>query len=157
MVCLNKCYSQTISEYIERYTINYNYSETYENVTNNQMELKAILHVLKLAAEHKEWNFTVYSDSAYAVNSINDWMYGWARNGWINSKKKPVENLDLMKEIYSYIEFPMENFELKKIEGHSGYLGNELADAYATNNQKKINGLVYKYNIAFLPIFEKEN
>lgn len=157
VVCLNKCYSQTISEYIERYTINYNYSKYSENTTNNREELKAILHVLKLAAEHKEWDFTVYSDSAYAVNSINDWIYGWARNGWINSKKKPVENLDLMKEIYSYIEFPMENFELKKIEGHSGHLGNELADAYATNNQKKINDLVYRYSIAFLPIFEKEN
>ena len=132
---------------IKSNTIFYTYSEYFKNVTNNQMELKAILHVIKLAAADKENSYLVYSDSAYAVNSINTWMYGWARNGWINSKKKPVENLDLIQEIYSYLEFPMENFDLRKIDGHSGHLGNELADALATGNMKKKEELKYKYNI----------
>ena len=125
----------------------YTYSEYFKNVTNNQMELKAILHVIKLAAADKENFYLVYSDSAYAVNSINTWMYGWARNGWINSKKKPVENLDLIQEIYSYLEFPMKNFDLRKINGHSGHLGNELADALATGNMKKKEKLKYRYSI----------
>ena len=132
---------------IKSNTIFYTYSEYFKNVTNNQMELKAILHVIKLAAADKENFYLVYSDSAYAVNSINTWMNGWARNGWINSKKKPVENLDLIQEIYSYLEFPMENFDLRKIDGHSGHLGNELADALATGNMKKKEELKYKYNI----------
>ena len=132
---------------IKSNTIFYTYSEYFKNVTNNQMELKAILHVIKLAAADKENSYLVYSDSAYAVNSINTWMYGWARNGWINSKKKPVENLDLIQEIYSYLEFPMENFDLRKIDGHSGHLGNELADALATGNIKKKEELKHKYNI----------
>ena len=132
---------------IKSNTIFYTYSEYFKNVTNNQMELKAILHVIKLAAADKENSYLVYSDSAYAVNSINTWMYEWARNGWINSKKKPVENLDLIQEIYSYLEFPMENFDLRKIDGHSGNLGNELADALATGNMKKKEELKHKYNI----------
>ena len=132
---------------IKSNTIFYTYSEYFKNVTNNQMELKAILHVIKLAAADKENSYLVYSDSAYAVNSINTWMYGWARNGWINSKKKPVENLDLMQEIYSYLEFPMKNFDLRKINGHSGHLGNELADALATNNMKKKEELKHRYSI----------
>ena len=132
---------------IKSNTIFYTYSEYFKNVTNNQMELKAILHVIKLAAADKENSYLVYSDSAYAVNSINTWMYGWARNGWINSKKKPVENLDLIQEIYSYLEFPMKNFDLRKINGHSGHLGNELADALATGNIKKKEELKHKYNI----------
>ena len=132
---------------IKSNTIFYTYSEYFKNVTNNQMELKAILHVIKLAAADKENSYLVYSDSAYAVNSINTWMYEWARNGWINSKKKPVENLDLIQEIYSYLEFPMENFDLRKIDGHSGHLGNELADALATGNIKKKEELKHKYNI----------
>ena len=147
VVCLNTYYSQTIYDYIERHTINYTYSEQSESTTHNREELKATLHVLKIAAEHKEYNFTIYSDSAYAVNSINTWMYGWARNGWVNSKKKPVENLDLIQEIYSYLEFPMENFDLRKINGHSGHLGNELADALAKNNMKKKEELKYRYSI----------
>ena len=132
---------------IKSNTIFYTYSEYFKNVTNNQMELKAILHVIKLAAADKENSYLVYSDSAYAVNSINTWMYGWARNGWINSKKKPVENLDLIQEIYSYLEFPMKNFDLRKINGHSGHLGNELADALATNNMKKKEELKHRYSI----------
>lgn len=141
---------------IKSNTIFYTYSEYFKNVTNNQMELKAILHVLKIAAKHPEYDFTVYSDSAYAVNSINNWIYGWARNGWINSKKKPVENLDLIQEIYKYVEFPMTNVTLRKIDGHKGILGNELADALATNNKKKLDDLIYKYDIAFLYIFDEE-
>ena len=134
----------------------YVYSEYFKNVTNNQMELKAILHVIKLAAADKKNFYLVYSDSAYAVNSINNWIYGWARNGWINSKKKPVENLDLMQEIYKYVDFPMKNVTLKKIDGHKGILGNELADALSTNNRKKFDDLIYRYDIAFLYIFNKE-
>ena len=132
---------------IKSNTIFYTYSGYFKNVTNNQMELKAILHVIKLAAADKENSYLVYSDSAYAVNSINTWMYGWARNGWINSKKKPVENLDLIQEIYSYLEFPMKNFDLRKINGHSGHLGNELADALAKGDKIKYNNLYLKYNI----------
>ena len=41
--------------------------------------MKAVIYVLKIAAEHKEYDFTIYSDSAYAVNSINNWIYGWAQ------------------------------------------------------------------------------
>ena len=32
----------------------------------------------------------------------------------------------------------MKNVTLKKIDGHKGILGNELADAVATNNKAKI-------------------
>ena len=131
----------------------YIYSEYFKNVTNNQMELKAILHVIKSAVADKENSYLVYSDSAYAVNSINTWMYGWARNGWVNRKKKPVENLDLIQEIYSYLEFPMKNFDLKKIDGHSGNLGNELADALATGNDYKFNKIIKDNHI----LYEKQS
>ena len=40
-----------------------------------------------------------------------------------------------------------------KIEGHKGVLGNELADALSTGNNKKFNDLVKKFDIATLKIF----
>ena len=61
-----------------------------------------------------------------------------------------------MQEIYKYVEFPMTNATLKKIDGHKGILGNELVDALSTNNRKKFDDLICKYNIAFLDIFDKE-
>ena len=132
---------------LEENELVYSYVEDFQHTTNNRMELMAILHVMKLAAEDKENDYLVYSDSAYAINSISNWIYGWACNGWINSKKKQVENIDLMKEIYQYVKFPMPNFKLEKVHGHDGLLGNELADALAKNDKQKYLNLIKKHNI----------
>lgn len=142
---LSSCIRETYSSYIESYSLNYEYSERCEDTTNNREELKAILHVLKLAAAHPEEGYIIYSDSAYAVNSINDWIRGWAANGWVNSRKVTVENVDLMQEIYKYID--LDNYLLRKIRGHDGELGNELADAAATENSKKKEELIKRYHI----------
>lgn len=142
---LSTCLRETIDNYIESYSLNYEYSESFEHTTNNRMELMAILHVLKIAAEHPGEDYIICSDSAYAVNSINNWIRGWAAKGWVNSKKVTVENVDLMQEIYKYID--LDNYTLKKVSGHSGELGNELADAAATGNGKKRDDLINKYHI----------
>ena len=142
---LDTCLRETYNSYIESYSLNYEYAEYFDYVTNNQMELKAILHVLKLAAAHPEEGYIIYSDSAYAVNSINDWIRGWAANGWVNSRKVTVENVDLMQEIYKYID--LDNYLIRKIRGHDGELGNELADAAATGNSRKRDELINKFNI----------
>lgn len=142
---LDTCIRETYNSYVESYSLNYEYAEYFDYVTNNQMELKAILHVLKLAAAHPEEGYIIYSDSAYAVNSINDWIRGWAANGWVNSRKVTVENVDLMQEIYKYID--LDNYLIRKIRGHDGELGNELADAAATGNSKKKEELIKRYHI----------
>ena len=153
VVCLNTCYSQTISDYIERHTINYTYSEQSESTTNNKEELKAILHVLKIAAEHKEYNFTIYSDSAYAVNCLINWCPMWAKNNWTRKGNKPILNLELIQEMYSIYLKIKDRITIIKIGGHKGVLGNELADALSTGNNKKFNDLVKKFDIATLKIF----
>lgn len=107
----------------------------FEDTTNNREEIKAILHVLKKYGKHDngEWTNdipTVYSDSAYCVNTFTNWMYGWERNNWIKSNKKVPENLDLIKDYY---ETEKEvKIDLRKISGHDGHLWNELADGLAT-------------------------
>ena len=132
---------------LEENELVYSYVEDFQHTTNNRMELMAILHVMKLAAEDKENDYLVYSDSAYAINSITNFIYGWARNGWMNSKKKQVENIDLMQEIYKYVEFPMPNNKQEKVHGHNGLLGNEIADSLASKNKQKYLNLIKKHNI----------
>lgn len=105
-----------------------------EGTTNNREELKAILFVmLNYGVKCDEWGQppVVYSDSAYCVNTFNDWMLGWARNGWRKSDKKIPENLDL---IQAYYELYKEGYriDLRKIKGHAGHEWNELADQLAT-------------------------
>lgn len=132
---------------IENNTINYKYAEYFDKVTNNQMELKAILHVFKLAAADKDCQYIIYSDSAYSVNMINNWIHTWAINNWKNSKKQTVENIDLVKEIYKYLNINFFNCQVVKCNGHNGIIGNELADALATNNLNKFNKIVEKNDI----------
>ena len=62
-----------------------------ENTINNRMEMMAVLKCMELAAEDQANNYICYSDSAYVVNTCNDWIRKWAQNGWQNSKKQTVE------------------------------------------------------------------
>ena len=73
----------------------------------------------------------VYSDSSYCVNTFNEWMFNWARNGWINSSKKKPENLDLIIEYYNWYQKGYK-IDLRKVKGHAGHEWNELADQLAT-------------------------
>ena len=115
----------------------YTYSKQFEGkVTNNEMELKAILfayfsHGVK---EENDWNNNipiVYSDSNYCVQTFNDWMFRWARNNWIKSDKKIPENLDLIQAYYDHYQKGY-RIELIKVKGHSGNKWNEMADGLAT-------------------------
>ena len=127
--------------------IEYIYNEQCEQTTNNRMELKAILHVFKLAVADPDNKYVIYSDSAYAVNILNSWIHAWASNVWKNSKKQTIENLDLVKELYNYLNIDFFNCQIYKCKGHAGELGNELADALATNNQTKFDKIIKQNNI----------
>lgn len=125
------------------YRIEHTISEQCENVTNNQMELKAIITALKMTqTRYKYSNCVIKSDSAYCVNMINEWIYQWFRNGWTRYKGQPIENLDLVKQIWEYLKIDFCNFSIEKVPGHSNLLGNELADALATNNKEKVDKIL---------------
>ena len=138
---------------LEENELVYSYVEYFQHTTNNRMELMAILHVMKLAAEDKENDYLVYSDSAYAINCLINWCPMWAKNNWTRKGNKPILNLELIQEMYSIYLKIKDRITIIKIGGHKGVLGNELADALSTGNNKKFNDLVKKFNIATLKIF----
>ena len=123
--------------------IQYIYNKQFEKekVTNNQMELKAILYAfLNYGVNINTNEFTnnipiVYSDSNYCVQTFNDWMFKWANNNWIKSDKKVPENLELIQTYYNWYQKGY-RIDLRKIKGHNGHLGNELADKLATGEIK---------------------
>ena len=109
------------------------HSEQSKNTTNNREEMKAILYALKKYGQIGNFfTIVVYSDSNYCVQTFNEWMYSWQRNGWLKSDRKPPENLDLVKEYYDLITNKGYCIDLRKIKGHVGKYGNELADKLAT-------------------------
>ena len=117
----------------------YTYSKQSADTTNNREELKAILYAfLNHGVKLNDWNMNVpivYSDSNYCVQTFNDWMFNWARNGWIKSDKKVPENLDLIQAYYDWYQKGY-RIDLRKIKGHAGHKWNEMADDLATGKIK---------------------
>ena len=113
-----------------------NLIETYSNhydtmVTNNQMEMKAILYAL---IKYGKYNPIVYSDSAYAINCFTTWRFGWERNGWLKGDGKVPENLDLIK-FYAELWDKGHRIDLRKVKGHAGTHWNEVADKLARGEE----------------------
>lgn len=136
--------------------LEYAFNEQFNNVTNNQMELRAVIHALELIKEkYPEEEVIIHSDSAYCVNMCNDWIWTWSKNDWKNSKKQRVENYELVRKIWKFVSMEFPNFQIVKCSGHSGIIENELADRLANQDFTKFtkileeNGIEYKPNLIF--------
>ena len=133
------------------------YCEQYSNVTNNQMELKAFLKTFELInKKYKNEEITIYSDSAYCINILTNWIYSWSKNNWYNNKGRIIKNLDIILSIYEYykINFFINQINFVKINGHSGIIGNELADALAKADVPKFSRIILENHIQII-LFEK--
>jgi len=114
------------------------YAEYSLETTNNREELKAILWAFLRYGVPAAAGSTppiVYSDSAYSINTLTSWMFGWQKKGWLKSDNKPPENLDLIKPFYNYWQQGF-RINLQKVKGHAGNKYNELADLLATGKVK---------------------
>ena len=130
------------------------YSEYFDNVTNNQMELQAFLKTFELLdTKYKNNKSTIYSDSAYCINILTSWIYKWSQNNWKGSNKETIKNLDLIQSLYKYYnkDFFISQIDFVKVKGHSGIIGNELADALSTADKLKFSNIILKNHINIIP------
>ena len=108
------------------------HQEFSKGTTNNREEIKAILWAFLKYGTLEIWTPpTVYSDSAYCVNTFTIWMNAWERNGWLKSDNTEPLNLDLIKSFYNYQKRGYK-IDLRKIKGHAGIKENEIVDGLAT-------------------------
>ncbi|PKC55690.1 RnaseH-domain-containing protein, partial [Rhizophagus irregularis] len=123
-----------------------------ENITTNidiqqmektptiEAEIVAIFLALLTAPENS--NVTIYTDSLSAINSINSTFDSTTRK-WL----KKTNNLIIIK-IIMLIRKASINIKLVKIKGHSGIIGNDIADKLAKNGQYGNN--LFKNNVDFI-------
>lgn len=119
------------------------------NTTNNRMELNALLYATQQAAQDKDFNHWIYTDSNYCVQIINEWARKWQANGWTRSKNQHIENLELVKLLWSFYSQPFFNISVFWTKGHDGTIGNELADRLAVNDLTKFYNILTKNNIQY--------
>ncbi len=111
------------SDIVKERTLNGGAAET----TNNQMELLAAISALE--ALEKPSKITVVTDSAYVKNGVTGWIFGWKRNGWRTSNKKPVKNVELWQRLDKAAARHTVTWEW--VKGHAGHPENERADELA--------------------------
>jgi len=97
------------------------------DTTNNRMELTGAITALE--ALKRPSRAVLTTDSQYLVKGMNEWLSGWIRRGWINSKKDPVLNRDLWERLDSLSK--IHTVEWKWVRGHSGHPENERCDELA--------------------------
>jgi len=107
------------------------------STTNNEMELSAVVAALSYVA-HNTTPVHIYTDSAYVINGITKWIYGWEKNGWITKTKEAVSHERLWKDLVQLVRARGSAgiVSWHKVSGHSGMPGNERADSIATGYGK---------------------
>ena len=96
------------------------------HTTNQRMELQAVLEALRSLPGQ----LTIVSDSTYVVHCFCDkWWVKWTANGWKNSQKQPVKNVDLWQRLDAAVN--RHNVSWEWVKGHNGHPENERADELA--------------------------
>lgn len=101
------------------------------NVTNNQMELRAVIESLKALKEPCE--VELVSDSKYVCEAINSWL-----SSWIAKNFKDVKNPILWQEYLSVAS--AHQVRATWVRGHSGHPYNERCDEIAREQAQKYKG-----------------
>lgn len=102
-------------------------------VTNNRMELLAVISALRACSEKDE--VLIKSDSAYIVNCIKeDWLAKWKRTGVTSTGKTP-SNMDLWLMLERGMK-RCKSVTLKHVKGHKDNPYNNLADQLARKEMK---------------------
>ena len=102
--------------------------------TNNRMELLAAISALSALKESCEVEF--YTDSEYVRSGISEWLARWKAKGWMLTKKKPVQNDDLWRELDK--QSARHKIEWCWVRGHNGNEMNERCDKLAGEQIAKI-------------------
>ena len=110
-------------------------SEGFRNVTNNQMELMAV--IVALENLKKPASVTVTSDSTYVVHAFEKgWLENWIKRDWKTADKSPVKNVDLWQRLLKAKE--PHDVKFVWIKGHAGHKYNEICDKLAVEAYKNL-------------------
>ncbi|HET7752747.1 MAG TPA: ribonuclease H [Anaeromyxobacteraceae bacterium] len=105
-------------------------------VTNNRMELRAVLDALDGLPAGEAVD--VVSDSRYVVDALSKWIHGWRRKGWKTAAGEPVLNRDLIERIDA-VARPL-TIRWQWVRGHDGHAVNEVVDGLAQAAARGIAG-----------------
>lgn len=95
--------------------------------TNNRMEMLGA--IAGLEALKRPCRVRLTTDSQYLVKGMTEWIHGWQKKGWRNSKKEEVLNRDLWERLLELSR--KHQVEWVWVRGHNGHAENERCDELA--------------------------
>jgi len=95
--------------------------------TNNRMEMTAVIKGLE--ALTRASHVLVTTDSKYVLKGMTEWLSNWKARNWRTASKKPVQNVELWKQLDVLVS--QHSVEWSWVKGHSGHTENEIADQLA--------------------------
>mgnify|MGYP006356654633 FL=1 len=109
----------------------------FNDVTNNEMELLAVLKALTYLtrADQPIKRIEILTDSTYVLKGITEWMPNWVKKGWRTASGGPVKNVSLWQAINN---LDLRSVTFTKVKGHSGDVGNDMADKLANQGVEKV-------------------
>ena len=106
------------------------------SVTNNRMELRAVLEALEGIPDGA--TVLVTSDSRYVIDALSKWIHGWRRRGWKTTDGSSVLNRDLIEALDARTRALTVRYAW--VRGHDGHPLNELCDALAGSAARGVPG-----------------
>lgn len=116
--------------------------------TNNKAELKGFIQAADyalIACKHgveingeliKPTSVLILADSKYVVEGFTEYLETWRRNQWRASTGNQIKNIEywnIVGELKDQLNFNNIEVTVSHVYGHTGDVGNEAADAWATN------------------------
>lgn len=121
---------------------------TCNKITNQVAELMAVNKALDIINEIKYQDIIyIYTDSKYVIGIFTEWLKNWKKSNWKTSFNKPIQNVELIKQIDTKLQ--NKTIIFKHIRSHQiepdhdselydNWYGNMMADKLATMAYKKI-------------------
>ncbi|MGV6853391.1 MAG: ribonuclease HI [bacterium] len=104
------------------------------DTTNNRMELMAAIQALNSLKGRCQ--VSLYTDSRYVMDGINQWLPNWIKKNWRTAAGKPVKNKDLWILLDQAVK--AHEVDWHWVKGHSGHPENERVDDLAREEAIKL-------------------
>ena len=108
--------------------------------TNNEAELVAAIRAMEaimlLKNEYSIKSAVIRPDSRYVIDGITQWSTKWIANKWIQPDGTEVSNSGYWKELVALADDIYKEgikVDWEWVKGHSGEVGNETADVWASS------------------------
>lgn len=107
------------------------YSEGFKGVTNNQMELHAIIEAVRSLPDNSKC--VIFTDSQYCITVLNQ------------KKGKYAKNMEYIEEFRYLVESKNIEYSFHWVKGHNGNKWNEYVDKLANDAFVKMGGELIDY------------